>query len=131
MPKLTDPQLVVLSSATQRDDGIVVLPAKLKGGAAAKVGKPPLAHGLGQEGRAKPDRPVRRRDDNEGRGYALAIPQAGRRAINAEAERAAPGEEAPAKAARKGKGRQPMRPTVDANPRAGSKLALAVEMLGS
>ena len=32
-PKLTDTQLVLLSSAAQRDDHLVVLPEKLKGGA--------------------------------------------------------------------------------------------------
>jgi len=33
-PKLTDTQLVILSSASQRDDGLAILPEKLKGGAA-------------------------------------------------------------------------------------------------
>jgi hypothetical protein len=40
MSKLTDTQLVALSTAAQRDDGAVVLPGRLKGGAAAKAMKP-------------------------------------------------------------------------------------------
>jgi hypothetical protein len=36
-PKLTDTQLIILSSASQREDGLAVLPEKLKGGAATKV----------------------------------------------------------------------------------------------
>jgi hypothetical protein len=35
--KLTDTQLVLLSAASQRDDGAVILGSNLKGGAAAKV----------------------------------------------------------------------------------------------
>jgi hypothetical protein len=35
--KLTDTQLIILSSASQRDDGLAVLPGKPKGGAAKKV----------------------------------------------------------------------------------------------
>ena len=33
-PKLSDTQLVILSSAAQREDALAVLPDKLKGGAA-------------------------------------------------------------------------------------------------
>jgi hypothetical protein len=39
MSNLTDPQLVMLSAAAQRDDHVVVLPKTLKGGAATKVVK--------------------------------------------------------------------------------------------
>jgi hypothetical protein len=35
--KLTDTQLVLLSAASQREDGAVVLAPNLKGGAASKV----------------------------------------------------------------------------------------------
>ena len=37
MPKLTDTQLIILSTASQRDDRGVELPANLKGGAARKA----------------------------------------------------------------------------------------------
>jgi hypothetical protein len=76
MPKLSDTQLMLLSSATQRD-GLVVLPAKLKGGAATKVVKPLLARGLVNEVPSKPDMPAWRRDETEGQSYALVIIGAG------------------------------------------------------
>jgi len=37
MPKLTDTQLIILSTASQRDDRGGELPANLKGGAARKA----------------------------------------------------------------------------------------------
>src|ERR1041385_2160910 len=86
MRKLTDTQLIVLSSAVQRDDGIALLPAKLKGGAAAKVIKSLIDQGLLKEVRAKPDMPAWRRDEDEGQSYALTITRAGRSAINADTE---------------------------------------------
>src|ERR1700736_3640868 len=85
MPKLSDTQLMLLSSATQQD-GLVVLPPKLKGGAAIKVVKPLLAHGLVNEVPSKPDMPAWRRDETEGQSYALVITRAGRKAINVEDE---------------------------------------------
>ena len=38
MAKLTDTQLIVLSAAAARDDGIAVVPAKMNRAAALKVG---------------------------------------------------------------------------------------------
>ena len=38
MAKLTDTQLIVLSAAAARDDGIAVVPAKMNKAAALKVG---------------------------------------------------------------------------------------------
>ena len=85
MPKLTDTQLMLLSKATQQD-GIVQIPAKLKGAAAAKVIKPLLARGLLQEVPSQPGTPAWRRDEGEGQSYALMITREGRAAINAEDE---------------------------------------------
>jgi hypothetical protein len=45
--KLTDTQLVLLSRASQREDGCLVMPENLKGGAAKKVVDKLLAMGLG------------------------------------------------------------------------------------
>jgi hypothetical protein len=45
MPKLTDTQLMLLSKATHHD-GLLVIPANLKGAAATKAVNPLLAHGL-------------------------------------------------------------------------------------
>ena len=84
-PKLSDTQLVILSSASQREDGLAVLPEKLKGGAAkAAVGK---LTGLGflKEVRVKRDEPAWRTDDDE-KPVGLKITKAGRAAIGVEDE---------------------------------------------
>src|SRR3954468_3264466 len=71
MPKLTDTQLIILSSASRREDGLVAMPKNLQGGAAAKVVKPLLDRGLLEEIDATPDMPVWRRDDNGSRGLRI------------------------------------------------------------
>jgi uncharacterized protein DUF3489 len=136
MPKLSDTQLMLLSSATQRD-GLVVLPAKLKGGVATKVVKPLLAQGLVNEVPSKPDMPAWRRDETEGQSYALVITRAGRKAINVEDEGEQPNEpsEKPARKSRraaKPAGRKGAKRAVgDAAPRPGSKLARVIDMLAA
>jgi hypothetical protein len=63
--KLSDTQLLILSSASQRTDHAAVLPGNLKGGAAKKVVDRLLKEKLLQEVCAKDDMPVwRRGDDN-------------------------------------------------------------------
>ena len=54
MSKLTDTQLVLLSSASRRDDGLVVISAHARAGA-AKVVKPMLDGDLLQEIKASAD----------------------------------------------------------------------------
>jgi len=78
--KLSDTQLLILSSASQRTDHAAVLPANLKGGAAKKVVDRLLNEKLLQELRAKDDMPVWRRGDDN-RPYSLQITNAGLRAI--------------------------------------------------
>jgi hypothetical protein len=131
MPKLTDTQLMLLSKATQQD-GLLVIPANLKGAAATKVVKPLLAHGLVKDVPSKPDMPAWRRDETEGQSYALVITRDGRRAINAEdageepdPPKPAPKSKRPAKAA----ARKNAKPAGDSEPRAGSKLALVIKLL--
>ena len=75
MPNLTDTQLMLLSKATQQD-GLVVIPPKLKGAAATKVIKPLIAQGLVNEVPSKPDT-AWRRDEAAGQSYALMITEAG------------------------------------------------------
>jgi len=131
MPKLTDTQLMLLSKATQQD-GLLVIPANLKGAAATKVVKPLLAQGLVKEVPSRPDMPAWRRDETEGQSYALVITRDGRRAINAEdtgevpdPPKLAPKSKRPAKPA----GRKNAKPASEAEPRAGSKIALVVKLL--
>ena len=87
--KLSDTQLLILSSASQRNDYAAVLPANLKGGAAKKVVDRLLKEKLLQELRAKDDMPVWRRGDDN-RPYSLRITKAGLRAIEVEDAAEAP-----------------------------------------
>jgi Protein of unknown function (DUF3489) len=81
--QLSDTQLLILSSASQRSDHAAVLPANLKGSAAKKVIDRLLDEKLLQELRAKDDMPVWRRGDDN-RPYSLQITKAGLRAIEVE-----------------------------------------------
>ena len=87
--KLSDTQLLILSSASQRTDHAAVLPENLKGGAAKKVIDKLLSEKLLQELRAKDDMPVWRRSDDS-RPYSLRITKAGLRAIEVEDAAEAP-----------------------------------------
>src|SRR5712664_666665 len=81
--KLSDTQLMILSSASQRTDHAAVLPANLKGSAASKVVNKLLNEKLLQELRAKDDMPVWWRGDDN-RPYSLRITKAGLKAIEVE-----------------------------------------------
>lgn len=83
MTKLTDSQLIVLSSAAAREDGAAVLPARMIKAAALKVGASLVARKLMREMRGKPGMPFWR-EDEDGRAIALVITRAGRSAINAD-----------------------------------------------
>jgi hypothetical protein len=63
---LTDTQLVLLSAASRREDGAIVLTANLKGSAAGKVIGKFLRDGLVEEVPAGASMPVWRRDDEAG-----------------------------------------------------------------
>ena len=93
--KLSDTQLLILSSASQRNDHAAVLPANLKGSAAKKVVDRLLNENLLQELRAKDDMPIWRRGDDN-RPYSLRVTKAGLRAIEVEEVTEAPGNNAAA-----------------------------------
>jgi hypothetical protein len=80
---LTDTQLVLLSSASQREDRLVALPPNLKGGAAKKVVDRLLSLGLVKEVAVKHDQPAGRADENE-RPVGLKITRAGLKALGFE-----------------------------------------------
>ena len=61
--KLTDTQLVILSTAAQREDRCLVTPKSLKGGAPQKIAAKLLAAGLVKEIKAKPGMAIWRRED--------------------------------------------------------------------
>jgi hypothetical protein len=84
MTKLTDTQLIVLSSAAQHDEGLATRPANLNAAAAMKVASSLIDKGLMREIRAKTDAPVWQ-ENEEGR-FALKITKAGREAIGVDDE---------------------------------------------
>jgi hypothetical protein len=83
MSRLTDTQLVALSAASQREDRGIVLPPRLRGGAAKKLAAKMIALGFVDEVRARGELPVWRRDDDN-RPMALRITKAGLKAIAAD-----------------------------------------------
>jgi hypothetical protein len=72
MAKLTDTQVIVLSKAAGREDGLAPVPDGLNKAAVSKVGASLVS-----------DMPVWR-EDEEGRGTSLVITRAGRDAIGVE-----------------------------------------------
>lgn len=125
MPKLTDAQLIVLSSAAAREDGAAIIPDGMNKAAATKVGTSLVARKLMREVRAKPGFPVWH-DDGEGRRISLVITRAGRDAIGVEDE--PPAEEPSPKKEAKAGANTTIAAAANA-PRAGSKQALVIEML--
>jgi Protein of unknown function (DUF3489) len=98
--KLNDTQLILLSSASKRDDGLVAIPANLKE-VAPKFVKPLLTGKLLVEIPAKPDMPVWRRGEDGA--HALQITKAGLAMIGVADGRNA---EAPAKKAETAQAKQ-------------------------
>src|SRR3954452_12573867 len=71
MTKLTDTQLIVLSSAAKHDEGLATRPINLHAAAAQKVASSLINKGLVREIRAKADVPVWH-ENHDGR-FALKI----------------------------------------------------------
>ena len=88
MAKLTDTQLIVLSNAAARDDGIAVIPTKMSKSVALKVGTSLVARKLMRELRSKRGMSVWRQDQS-GRSISLVITRAGREAIGVDEDEAA------------------------------------------
>ena len=140
MAKLTDTQLIVLSAAAARDDGVAVVPAKMNRAAASKVGASLVTRKLMREVRSKPGMPVWRQDE-DGRPISLIITRAGRDAIGVEedarAEAQSPSNEplretetpTAEKRSRDGSGEKESIDGGAASPRAGTKQALVITML--
>ncbi|WP_424360208.1 DUF3489 domain-containing protein [Methylocystis parvus] len=137
MTKLTDSQLIVLSAAAARDDGLAVAPLKMNRAGAAKVGSRLLARKLMREVKAKPGMPVWRQD-GEGRPISLMITKVGRKAIGVEESDGTSGVDQPrkrtgARAAAhapkpQGERREQESQPIE-KPRAGSKQVLVISML--
>ena len=124
-PKLTDTQLVILSTAAQRDDGVAVLPDRLKGGAAKAVVGKLLALEFLKEVRVKRDEPAWRKDE-ESKPIGLKITNAGATAIGVEDQgEREPESVAPAMSPRNAAGIEKLA----REPRAGSKQAQIIALM--
>ena len=141
MAKFTDTQLIVLSKAASRDDGIAVLPPAMSKAVASKVGASLVARKLMREMRSKPGMPVWR-EDKDGRSMSLIVTRAGRDAIGVEEdaveETESPSEARPAVAAtRHGKKRSvkgskaEVTDSIPKASRSGSKQALVIGLLSN
>ena len=129
--KLTDTQLIVLSKAAAREDGIAMVPDRLNKAAAAKVAASLVSRKLMREVRSKPGMPAWR-DDDEGRGTSLVITQGGRQAIGIEDEENQCSQQTPAGDEAGVQPRRPSarkRPASIDEPRVGSKQALIIKLL--
>ncbi len=135
--QLTETQLVLLSSAAQHDDQLVVLPEKLKGGAAKASVAKLLVLGLVQEMPVTAGKPHWRTDESDGP-VGLRATRAGLLAIGIEPDDEA-GEEREAGTADQASSEVPSRgparsgegskPAVAWVPREGSKQALVLSLL--
>ena len=140
MAKLTDTQLIVLSAAAARDDGIAITPAKMNKAAATKVGSSLVARKLMRTARSKPGMPIWRRDEDD-RPISLVITRAGRNAIGVDEDAAAeaprsnnkPLETQDVSMAKKRPVDRSAEGWADRNaaPRAGTKQARVIEMLSA
>jgi hypothetical protein len=110
--KLDDTQLILLSSASRRDDGLVVTPTNLKE-TAAKFVKPLLKSKLLVEIAAEADMPVWRR--GEGRAQALRITKAGLAAIGVADGSADAKDPSPKLSLTKARSKAPKRPKAGAS----------------
>src|SRR3954452_21997609 len=93
-PKLNDTQLIILSSALQREDGLAALPETLKASTDTSAVTKLLGLGFLKEVRVKRDQPIWRNDD-EDKPVGLKIMKAGSAAIGVSDEVAAEDEPAP------------------------------------
>ncbi len=140
MAKFTDTQLIVLSAAAARDDGIAVVPAKINRSAASKVGAGLVSRKLTREVRSKPGMPVWRQGE-DGRPISLIITRAGRDAIGVEEDALAEAQRSTnkplreihvpidEKRSREGSGEKESTDGGATSPRVGTKQALVIAML--
>ena len=114
---LNDTQLVLLSAAAQRDDHLLIHPKELTSKAAEKLAAKLIRLGAAEEVRVGPDQPRWREED--GNPVGLRITQAGLEALGIDGNPSDPNvADAPSPA------------PAQTGPRAGSKQAMVIEMLG-
>lgn len=120
MPQLNDSQLLILSAASQRADGLLTPPEQLRGAALQRFGSKLIELHLATERPVGLDEPAWQQSDERGR-IGLMISAAGLTAIGLEPEEG-PTELEPPPAATDS-------PSATAAPRSGSKIAAVLELL--
>jgi hypothetical protein len=126
-PKLSDTQLIILSSAAQREDGLAILPETLKGAAKAAVTRL-LGLGFVKEVPVKRGAPAWRTDEEE-KPLGLKLTKAGSAALGLAEDGASEEEAAPPKTRRKPKKHAPGEDQASREPRAGSKQAQIIALM--
>jgi Protein of unknown function (DUF3489) len=124
---LTDTQLIVLSRAAQREDGVATLPEGMTEQAAQKLAAMLVGRELVREIRAKPGMPVWRRSE-EGRSHVLIISKLGRIAIKVENDRKSEDTELGVQASASTDEVASAR-SERSTPRQGSKLSIVIDLL--
>jgi hypothetical protein len=127
-PKLTDTQLMLLSTASQRDDGLLDLASRLKGNPLQSTAEKLLKGGLAEEVSVDPDQPAWRSDEWESR-IGLKITPAGLQAIGVEPESDDAPETQPAANVALPEPSALLRPSSEKALRTGSKKALVISLL--
>jgi len=128
--RLTDTQLIVLSHATQREDGAATAPEGMKDKAAQKLAATLIEKGVLREARAKSGMPVWRRSE-EGGSFSLIITKLGRSTIRvqvADEDETNGADDAAIRSPKKGAASASLNSKVP-TPRQGSKLAEAIALL--
>jgi len=119
MTQLNDTQLLVLSAASQRADGLLTPPERLRGAALQHFGAKLIQLQLATECAVGPEDPIWRQSDENGR-TGLKVSAAGLAAIGVEAD-GSTAEPEPELAAES--------PSATAAPRSGAKIAVVLELL--
>jgi hypothetical protein len=117
MPQLNDTQLLVLSAASQRADGLLTPPERLRGAAVQFFGAKLIQLQLVTECAVGPHDPIWRQSDEKGR-TGLQVSAKGLAAIGVEADGSTAEPELAAES-----------PSATAAPRSGSKIAVVLELL--
>ncbi len=128
-PPLTDTQLVLLSRASQRDDGLLVPLDTLRGGAARTVASRLLVARFVTEVPVGREGPHWFRDEGAGRWVGLKVTAAGLRAIGLEAEDPDETDADGAPRSAVAPAAPPTSPALASTGREGTKRALVVSLL--
>ena len=126
-PKLSDTQLIILSSAAQREDGLAILPETLKGAAAKTAVTRLLGLGFVKEVPVKRGAPAWRTDEEE-KPLGLKLTKAGSAALGLAEDGAGEEEAAPQPKTRR-KPKKHGEDQASREPRAGSKQAQIIALM--